>query len=184
MRAMVVVAVMGWAVLLLGTSGCGQPDAGGTPAVGAPDHQAALAKVLTSLDECNALLSSMKGPADVAGSKDELSVALGRVSAAQKEFSALPELTEDQAKLMNRKFGNALDARAVAFAAEVRRLRPVPSARIAERAEGGITEETAGESSFIDRAKQTFNTAIKKVKVKLQKKTAVRRGGGTSSVRG
>ncbi len=179
----VVVAAVVSLVAALGVVACTKKESGEKTAAAAASHEAALGRVMAALDECNALLASLKGPEDVPGAKARIEGALGKVSGAEKELSALPELSDAQKKALGAKYGPQLEKRTSRLGAEAARLRPATTKSagpIMKEAGGPDIRETAGGSGVVKKVNDTLNA----LRAKLKKRLGTRRGSGTASVRG
>jgi hypothetical protein len=158
----ITISVLVFAVAVLGVSGCGQKEAE-QKAVVSGAQEAALKKITAALDDCNALLASMKSSEDVAVPRPKLDEALAKLDAAGADLEALPDPSQEQQKLIEDQYGPELDKRFTKFATEVNRLLPAPE----------MATKAAGGTGFMGKYKKVLKVVNKKIEKKL----------GTSRVR-
>jgi hypothetical protein len=159
----ITISVLILAVAVLGVSGCGQKDSEPKAAVNG-NQEAALKKINAALEECNALLSSMKSTEDANVPRAAVDKALAKIDAAGAELAALPDPSKEQQKLMEDQYGAALDKNFEKFATEVNRLQPAPE--MPTKGISGVTKRSGG-TGFMGKYKKVLKTLNKKIEKKL-----------------
>lgn len=165
----ITISVLVFAVAVLGVSGCGQKEAEQKAAV-SDAQEAALKKITAALDDCNALLASMKSSEDVAVPRPKLDEALAKLDAAGTELEALPDPSQEQQKLIEDQYGPELGARFSKFATEVNRLLPAPE--MANKGTGAVMKRKE-DTSLMGKYKKVLKVVNKKIEKKLGSKVRV-----------